>query len=102
MVSDKEIFKQMLERDVSNLYRQLPSILSGFGINVSPYLGMFEDKIMSYAEFGIDTVINILFGSDNACDIDEATDVAKMVVNDKIEEYRKRVREAKSLSSDKK
>lgn len=95
MISDREVFKQMLERDVINIYRQLPNILGNFGINVSPYLGLFEDKILSYTDVGIDTAVTWLFGAENPCDIDEAADMAKMMVNDKIEEYRKRVREAR-------
>ena len=96
MVSDRDIFKQMLERDILNLYNQLPNLLGNFGINVSPYLELFQDKIFSYADIGIDTITTWLFGVENPCDIDEAADMAKLMVNDKIEEYRKRVREAKN------
>lgn len=95
MVSDREIFRQMLERDILNLYNQIPNILGNFGINVSPYLGLFQDKILSYADIGVDTITTWLFGAENPCDIDEAADMAKLMVNDKIEEYRKRVREAR-------
>lgn len=98
MISDREIFKQMLERDVLNIYRQLPKLLGGLGVNITPYLGLFEDKILSYADIGIDTAVTWLFGAENPCDIDEAADMAKMMVNDKIEEYRKRVRDAKKSS----
>ena len=41
-------------------------------------------------------VVDSLFGIENTSDIDEASDIAKMMVNDKIEEYRQKVREAKS------
>lgn len=100
MVSDKDIVRQMLERDFMSLYTQLPSVLGKLGFNVSPYLSLFEDKILSYADVGIDTAISWLFGKDNSCDIDEAADMAKLMVNDKIEEYRKRVRETKSKSDE--
>lgn len=96
MISDKELFRQMLERDVLNLYNLLPSIANNLGLNISPYLGLFENKILGYADIGIDALLNMLFGADNSGDIDEAADIAKMLVNDKIEEYRKAVREAKS------
>ena len=96
MISDKELFRQMLERDVLNLYNLLPSIANNLGLNISPYLGLFENKILGYADIGIDAFLNMLFGADNSGDIDEAADIAKMLVNDKIEEYRKAVREAKS------
>ena len=85
MISDREIFKQMLERDVLNIYRQLPKLLGGLGVNITPYLGLFEDKILSYADIGIDTAVTWLFGAENPCDIDEAADMAKMMVYDKIE-----------------
>lgn len=100
MISDREIFKQMLHRDIINIYRQLPSILNNFGVNISPYLTIFEDKILSYADIGVETAVAWLFGAENPCDIDEAADVAKMMVNDKIEDYRKKVREARELKSE--
>lgn len=97
MISDKELFRQMIERDVQNIYRQLPSFLNNFGINISPYLSLFEDKILSYTDLGIDMLITLLFGSkDETCNIDEAADVAKLMVNDKIEEYRNRIKEIKN------
>lgn len=96
MISDKEIAKQMLERDALNLYRQLPKLSSQLGINITPFLGLFEDKILKYIDSGLDMVVDSLFGIENTSDIDEASDIAKMMVNDKIEEYRQKVREAKS------
>lgn len=96
MLSDRELARQMIERDVMNLYRNLPSIANQFGVNVSPFLGMFEDKILGYADMGVETLLNMLFGKDPKCDIDEATEIAKMITNDKIEDYRKKVKEAKS------
>lgn len=98
MVSDKEIARQMLERDIMNIYRSLPQLTSQLGFNITPFLGIFEDKIFKYIDVGLDMVIDSLFGVDNTSDIDEASDIAKMMVNDKIEEYRKRVREAKKNS----
>lgn len=95
MVSDKEIFRQMLERDILNLYNNLPIIASNLGFNISPYLKLFEDKILGYADIGIETLLTSLFGQDASSDIDEAADIAKMMVNDKIEQYRMAVREAK-------
>lgn len=89
----------MLERDAVNLYRSLPSILNTFGINIVPYMNLFEDKILNYADIGIDVITSWLFGKEPSCDVDEAADIAKMLTNDKIEEYRKRVHEAKSNTS---
>lgn len=94
MVSDKEVVRQMLEREVMNLYNQLPKLGAQMGINIAPFLGMFENKILGYADMGIETALTWLFGADG--DIDEAADVAKMIVNDKIEEYRKKVKEQKA------
>lgn len=99
-MDDREILKQMLERDVINLYRQLPQLLGNFGVNISPYLGIFENKILSYADMGIDTAIAWLFGSDPSSNIDEAADIAKMMTNDKIEEYRRKVKEEKEKQNE--
>lgn len=99
-MDDREILKQMLERDVINLYRQLPQLLGNFGVNISPYLGIFENKILSYADMGIDTAIAWLFGSDPSSNIDEAADIAKMMTNDKIEEYRQKVKEEKKKQNE--
>ena len=98
MITDKEIARQILERDFINLYRQLPQIGNRLGINITPMIGLFEDKIMSYADLGIDTLLTLLFGSDNNSDVDEAAEIAKMVTNDKIEEYRRKIREQKEKS----
>lgn len=96
MISDKEIARQIIEREFMQLYNQLPNIGNKIGINVAPVLGIFENKILGYADVGIETVLTWLFGSDG--DIDEAADIAKMMANDKIEEYRKKVKEQKGLS----
>ena len=93
MISDKELLKQMLARDATNLYRQIPYILGGTS-QVGPYLSLFEGKILSYVEIAADYAANLLFGDDS--DIDEAADIAKMMANDKIEEYRKRVKESRN------
>lgn len=95
MITDKEIARQIMERDIINIYRQLPQITNRLGFNIAPMLGIFEDKILSYADVGINTVLDWLFGADSSGDLDEATEIAKMMTNDKIEEYRKRIREAK-------
>ena len=49
-MDDKEILRQMLERDVLNIYRQLPQLLGNLGVNVSPYLGVFEKQVLDYAD----------------------------------------------------
>lgn len=95
MISDKELARQMIERDVLNIYRQLPQISSNLGFNISPFLSLFQDKIFSYLDVGIDVVVNALFGQDESGNIDEAVDIAKMITNEKIEEYRKKIREEK-------
>ena len=96
MISDRELAKQVIERDVINIYRQLPQITNRLGLNITPMLGLFENKILSSANVGIEIVLDWLFGSDSSGDLDEATEIAKMVTNDKIEEYRRRIREAKA------
>lgn len=94
MVSDRDLLKQILERDAINLYRQIPSIGKMLGINISPVITLFEDKISVYIDTAISGLVDTLFGSEE-CDIDEASEIAKMIANDKIEEYRKRVKEKK-------
>jgi hypothetical protein len=93
MISDKEIARQILEREVMKIYNQLPTIGNKIGMNVTPILSMFENKILGYADIGIETALTWLFGTDG--NVDEAADIAKMMVNDKIEEYRKKVKEQK-------
>lgn len=95
MVSDKEVVRQMLERDVVNIYRSLPTLLGNSASSIMPFVGLFEDKITAYADVGIDYVLAWLFGNDASGDIDEAATVAKLIANDKIEEYRKRAKEMK-------
>lgn len=96
MITDRDIARQIIERDLINIYRQLPQLGNRMGINVAPVLSLFEDKIMSYADLGIDALLTLLFGSDNTGDIDEAAEIAKMITNDKIEEYRKKIRDEKN------
>lgn len=96
MVNDKDLVRQMLRRDVINIYRNLPNITNKLGLNITPFLGLFEDKILNYADIGIETIVSWLFGSETSCDIDEAAEIAKMLTNDKIEEYRKRVHDMKT------
>lgn len=93
MISDRDLARQILERDFINLYKALPSIASNLGLNISPFIGLVENKILGYADMGIEYILNTLFGADKSCDVDEATDIAKMFATDKIEEYRKRVHE---------
>ena len=45
MISDKELFKQMADRDVVNLYRYLIYNLAG-GTSIATYASLFEDKIL--------------------------------------------------------
>lgn len=101
MITDRELTKQIMQRDIVNIYRQLPKITNQLGFNIAPMLGIFEPKILSYADVGVEMVLDWLFGTDSSGDLDEATDIAKMLVNDKIEEYRKKIREAKSKQENK-
>lgn len=96
MVSDRDLVRQMLRRDVINIYRNLPNITNKLGLNVTPFLGLFEDKVLSYADIGIEAIVGWLFGAEISCDVDEAAEIAKMFTNDKIEEYRRKVHEMKS------
>lgn len=90
MLNDRELFVQIVERDVLNLYKSLAQKQSLLNIP------MVENAIFSYADKGIEYITNLLFGIEGEADIDEASEVAKLVVNDKIEEYRKKVREQKN------
>lgn len=99
MITDKEIARQIIERDIINVYRQLPQLSNGLGINISPFLGIFQEKIFSYLDGIIDNILDALFGKDSDSDIEEASEIAKMLVTDKIEEYRKRIKEQKEKIS---
>lgn len=90
MITDRELFVQMIERDVINLYNQMArqnSILT---------LKPVQDKIYSYADVGIEYVTNLLFGSDDNTNIEEATEMAKLVAEDKINHYRDRLKNKKA------
>lgn len=64
MISDKEIARQILEREVMKIYNQLPTIGNKIGMNVTPILSMFENKILGYADIGIETALTWLFDTD--------------------------------------
>lgn len=90
MITDRELFIQMIERDVINLYNQLAkqnSILT---------LKPVQDKIYSYADVGIEYITNLLFGTDNSVNIDEASEMARLVAEDKINHYRDRLKNKKA------
>lgn len=90
MLSDKELFVQIVERDVLNLYQNLAR-KQGF-LNIP----IVENTIFSYADKGIEYITNLIFGMDSDTDIEEASEIAKLMVNDKIEEYRNKIREQKN------
>lgn len=90
MLTDRELFVQMVERDVVNLYNQIArqnSLLT---------LKPVQDKIYSYADMGIEYVTNLLFGPDDNTNIDEATEMARLVAEDKINYYRDRLKNKKA------
>lgn len=95
MVNDRDIAKQIIQRDIINAYNQLPIICKQMGLNLSPIFGLIEDKVIYFSNIFTDMALNWLFGADSSANIDEAADIAKMMTNDKIEEYRKKIREAK-------
>ena len=90
MLSDKDLFVQMIERDVLNLYQNIArnqSILN---------LPMVQNTVFSYADKMIAYITNLIFGVDGSADIDEASKVAKFIADEKIEEYRNKIREQKN------
>ena len=90
VLTDKEIFVSMLERDVVTLYN---SLASG---NALLQMQPVKEKIYGYADYGIAYLSNLLFGEDSApLDVDEASQVAEFVAKDKIKEYRDKVKEAR-------
>lgn len=89
MLSDRELFVQVVERDVLNLYQNLAQQQTLLNIPA------VQNTIFRYADKGIEYVTNMLFGADGSGTIEEAGEIAKLVVNDKIEEYRKKIREQK-------
>ena len=90
MLKDKELFIQLIERDVLNLYQNLSQ--------KQPLLNipLVQNTVFNYADKVIEHYTNLFFGIEGEIDIEEAGEVAKMVLNDKIEEYRKKIKEQKS------
>lgn len=87
MLTDKEIFVQMLERDVVTLYSNLSS--NNALLQMSPV----REKIYSYADYGIAYLSDLLFGGEeDKIDADEASQIAELVAKDKIKEYRERIK----------
>lgn len=84
-LSDKDIFVQLLERDVVNLYNSVSS--SNAILNIDAV----KDKIFSYADIGIEYLSNILFGTDASMDANSASEMANFIAKDKIEEYRNKI-----------
>ena len=89
MLSDRELFVQIIERDVLNLYQNFAQQQALLNIPA------VQNTIFGYADKGIEYITNMLFGRDGSGTVEEASEIAKMVVNDKIEEYRKKIREQK-------
>lgn len=87
-MTDKEIFVQMLERDVVNLY-------NNFSVT-SPLLQMqpVKEKIYGYADIGIAYLSDLFFGIEESVDVDEASQIAEFMAKDKINEYRNKIKEA--------
>lgn len=90
MLSDRELFVQIIERDVLNLYQSLAKTQNLLN------LPMVENMVFSYADKGIEYITNLFFGIESNVDIEEASEIAKLVANDKIEEYRNKIREQKN------
>jgi hypothetical protein len=90
VMTDKEIFVSMLERDVVSIYN---SLANG---NALLQMQPVKEKIYGYADYGIAYLSDLLFGEDSApLDVDEASQVAEFVAKDKIKEYREKVKEAR-------
>lgn len=91
IMSDKEIFVQMLEREVVQLYSSLSSNSSL--LQMQPV----REKIYGYADYGIAYISDLLFGEDgDEMGVDEASQVAEFIAKDKIKEYRDKIKEARS------
>lgn len=90
MLSDKDLFVQILERDVFNLYQSFANQQTLLAIPA------VQNTVFRYADKAIEYVTNMLFGIDGSATVEEAGEIAKMVLNDKIEEYRKKIREQKN------
>ena len=90
MISDRELFIQMLERDVVNIYEGLANN------NSLLKLPAVQERAFSYADIGINYLTELLFGSSSSnCTVDEASNMAKMVADDKINAYRERLKKQK-------
>ena len=90
IVSDKEIFVQMLEREVVSLYSNLSN--NNSLLQIQPV----REKIYSYADYGIAYLSDLLFGEDDEqLNADEASEVAEFIAKDKIKEYREKIKEAR-------
>lgn len=90
MLSDKELFIQIIERDVLNLYQRFAQQQTLLNIPA------VQNIAFSYADKLIEYTTNMLFGADGTADADEASEMAKMLFEDKIEEYRQKIREQKN------
>lgn len=90
MLSDKDLFVQIVEREFLNIYQNLAQNQTLLNIPA------VQNAIFNYADKGIGYITTLLFGLDNSVDIDEATEIAKLALNDKIEEFRNKVREQKN------
>lgn len=91
VMSDKEIFVQMLEREVVQLYSNLSS--NNGLLQMQPV----KEKIYGYADYGIAYLSDLLFGEDGEqMDVDDASQVAEFIAKDKIKEYREKIKEAKN------
>lgn len=91
IMSDKEIFVQMLEREVVSLYSNLSN--NNSLLQMQPV----REKIYSYADYGIAYLSDLLFGEDDEqLNADEASEVAEFIAKDKIKEYREKIKEARN------
>ena len=93
MLSDRELFVQLIERDFLNIYQQLA--------NTTPMLNipMVQEKIFGYGDILIGKAADLFFGAQNSNGIEEAIEIAKHITNNKIEEYRTKILQAKQDGS---
>ena len=77
IMSDKDIFVQMLEREVVSLYSNLSN--NNSLLQMQPV----REKIYSYADYGIAYLSDLLFGEDDEqLNADEASEVAEFIAKD--------------------
>ena len=76
-----------------NIYQQIASN------NALLNLPMVQEKIYGFADLGIEKLTNLLFGTTKETSIEEAAEIAKMVSNSKIEEYRSKILAEQSKQS---